>query len=263
MDETAETILELAKTASLAAAEVLLRYLGAARVSHKEGQTQNLVTQADVEAEAAILAVIRATFPAHDVLLEEGQSTGSATSEHLWIVDPLDGTTNYAHGIPQFCSALAYATRGQVQVGVVYDPMRNELFHATRGGGAYLNGTRIHVSQRSALTEAIVATGFYYDRGAMMQRTLAAIQGLFEQNILGIRRFGGAAIDQCWVACGRFDGFFEYQLSPWDYAAGALIVEEAGGRTSDRSGNPLQIDSGHVLVSNHHLFDGIFQVVRW
>lgn len=263
MDTSPQSVLKIANDAAIAAAKVLLRHYGQAQVSYKDGASQNLVTQADVEAESTILKHIREGFPTHEFLLEEGQSTGRAESEHLWIVDPLDGTTNYAHGIPQFSTSIAYAAGGVLRVGVVYDPMRKEMFHAVRGQGAYLNGKRIQVSDHSEITEAVVATGFYYDRGDMMQRTLAAIQRLFEQNVLGIRRFGGAAIDQCWVAAGRFDAFFEYQLSPWDYAAGALIVQEAGGRAADRTGAPLRIDSGHLIVSNHKLFDRICDTVSW
>ena len=263
MDEYLAEIRSTAEAAARAAADVLLKYFGEAQISHKEGATQNLVTQADVEAEATIREAIERRFPDHSLLLEEGQSTGSSVSPHLWIVDPLDGTTNYAQGIPQFCTSIAYAEQGEVQVGIVFDPMRRELFAATRGEGATLNGETIRVSDRKAMTEAVVATGFYYDRGQMMQRTLAAIEGLFGQNVRGIRRFGGAAIDQCWVACGRFEAFFEYQLAPWDYAAGSLIVEEAGGHATDREGNALELESGHLIVSNAHLFEQLLPIVGW
>lgn len=263
MADSLKNLQSTAEEAAFAAADVLMHYYGDAKISHKGGATQNLVTQADVESEAAILAVIQKQFPDHDLLLEEGKSTGDANSEHLWIVDPLDGTTNYAQGIPQFCTSIAYASAGQVQVGVVYDPVRKELFAARRGHGATLNGEPIQVSARQVMTEAVVATGFYYDRGSMMKRTLAAIEDLFGKNVRGIRRFGGAAIDQCWVACGRFEAFFEYQLSPWDYAAGAFIVQEAGGRVTDRDGQPLHIESGHVIVTNDFLFEQILPVVRW
>ena len=254
--------LETAQTAARRAASVLLRHYGNAQIQLKS-VTQNLVTQADIEAEEVILQTIATSFANHDILREEGASTGSHDSEHLWIIDPLDGTTNYAHGIPQFCTAIAYASRGEAKVGVVFDPLRDEMFSAIRGRGAYLNNQPIRVSQRANLNEAVVATGFYYDRGQLMERTLASIGRLFEHNVRGIRRFGGAAIDQCWVACGRFDGFFEYQLAPWDYAAASLIAEEAGGSCTDRAGCPLRIDSGSLIVSNACLADVLRETVLW
>lgn len=257
--------LETAITAARAGAKVLTHYLGKAEVNFKEGSTQNLVTQADVEAEAAIVDVIRRQFPSHAILGEEGGGDVDVDfhAEHLWIIDPLDGTTNYVHRIPQFCTAVAYASRGVVQAGVVLDPCRQELFHAVRGAGAFLNDQPISVSQNGAFTEAVIATGFYYDRGEMMRQTLASIEKLFENNVRGVRRLGAAALDLCWVACGRWEGFFEYQLSPWDYAASSIIVEEAGGRCADRLGNPLKIESGNVIATNASLFDDIRSVVAW
>lgn len=210
-----DTLLETAKDAARAGADVLTHYLGKAEVNFKEGSTQNLVTQADVEAEAAVVDVIRRQYPTHAILGEEGGGEVDYEAEHLWIVDPLDGTTNYVHRIPQFCTAVAYASRGEIQRGVVLDPCRQELFHAVRGAGAFLNGEPISVSQNSAFTEAVIATGFYYDRGDMMRQTLSSIEKLFENNVRGVRRLGAAALDLCWVACGRWEGFFEYRLSPW------------------------------------------------
>lgn len=255
-------LLEVAQASAHAAANILLDHLGTASIDFKAEQTHNLVTAADVAAEAAILAQIKQAFPNHQVLGEEGLSQADEKAEHLWVVDPLDGTTNYAHQIPQFCTAISYVRSGVVEVGVVLDPSRNEMFHAVRGEGAWLNDQPIHVSDRS-LTESVIATGFYYDRGELMQRTLAAIGALFQKNIRGIRRLGSAALDQAWVACGRMDGFFEYQLSPWDYAAASLIVEEAGGRCSDRAGNRLSIGSGSLIAANSVLFDDLLSTVRW
>ena len=258
-----DQFLETAISAARAGSEVLLHYMGKAEVSFKEGSTQNLVTQADVEAEAAIVDLIRRQFPTHAILGEEGGGDVDLNAEHLWIIDPLDGTTNYVHRIPQFCTAVAYASGGVIQVGAVLDPCRQELFHAVRGAGAFLNDEPISVSKNSAFAEAVVATGFYYDRGDMMRQTLSSIEKLFENNVRGIRRLGAAALDVCWVACGRWEGFFEYQLSPWDYAASSVIVEEAGGRCFDRSGDPLRIDSGHVIATNANLCDEIRAAVAW
>jgi len=254
--------LAIATAAARAAGERLVELLGRATVEEK-GSTQNLVTQADLEAEEIITVMIEKAFPGHKFLREEGESTGGADADHLWVIDPLDATNNYAHGIPHFAVSVAYAEKGIPQVGVILDPMRDELFTAARGKGAFLNGQPIRVSENGSLPECIIGTGFYYDRGALMERTLKAVHDLFKRNIRGIRRFGSAAVDLCWVACGRFDGFFEYRLAPWDYAAGGLIVEEAGGRCFDRAGGPLRLDSGNVIVASAAIANELAEVVRW
>lgn len=257
-----DDILETAKEAARLAGDCLMKMRGKAAISHK-GMTQNLVTEADLAAEKLITDLIHSRFPDHKLLLEEGQSTGGAEAEHLWIVDPLDATNNFAHNIPHFSVSIAYARAGEVQVGVITDPTRDELFHAVKGRGAFLSDQPVHVTAADRLEECIVGTGFYYDRGAMMKRTLDSIHTLFSRNVRGIRRMGSAAIDIAWVACGRFDGFFEYRLEPWDYSAGMLLVSEAGGRCTDRSGAPLRIDSKSVIVSNGKVHDLIEDAVRW
>ncbi len=254
--------LRIATEAARAAGKRLVELLGKAAIEQK-GSTQNLVTQADLEAEEIITSLIARAFPDHKFLREEGESTGAADDDHLWVIDPLDATNNYAHGIPHFAVSIAYAEKGVAMAGAILDPMRDELFTATRGGGAFLNGAPIHVSDHAELSDCIIGTGFYYDRGALMERTLRGIHDLFKRNIRGIRRFGSAAVDLCWVACGRFDGFFEYRLSPWDYAAGGLIIEEAGGKCYDRGGFPLKLDSGSVIVANAKVAGELAEVVRW
>lgn len=254
--------LNIACAAARAASDRLLSLWGHAKVSQKEG-SQNLVTQADIESEEIITEIIGREFPDHKFLREEGESTGRGDDACLWVIDPLDATNNYAHGIPHFCVSIAYAEKGVVRAGVVLDPLRNECFTAIRGKGSLLNGEQINVSQASALSECIVGTGFYYDRGRMMKRTLEAIGHLFSLNIRGMRRMGSAAIDLCWVACGRFDAFFEYRLAPWDYSAGSLIIHEAGGKCADRAGNPLQLASESVLASNSRIFDDFVEAVQW
>lgn len=258
MDE----ILKIATEAAEKAGQHLMSLFGKAEVRQK-GSTQNLVTQADLESEKLICDLIEGAFPNHKLLLEEGQSTGVADDEHLWIIDPLDATNNFAHNIPHFSVSIAYASNGDVKVGVIIDPTRNELFHAVKGGGAFLNGQPIQVTESTRLEESIVGTGFYYDRGTMMKKTLDSIHTLFSRNIRGMRRMGSAAIDLSWVACGRFDAFFEYKLEPWDYSAGKLLIEEAGGKCSDRVGNPLQIDSQNVIVSNGKIHDLVVDAVKW
>ena len=254
--------LSVATEAAASAAEILSKYLGKATIQHKSA-TQDLVTQADVEAEETILRTIKAAFPDHAFLGEEGGQSGDANTDGLWVIDPLDGTTNFAHGIPQFCTSIAYFENGAPKVGVIHDPCRGEVFTAISGQGARLNDAAIRCSATPSLDQSVIGTGFYYDRGEMMTKTLAAVQRLFETNIRGIRRFGGAALDQCWVACGRFDGFFEYQLSPWDYAAGWLIIEEAGGRVTDRNGQQFHLRSKNLIAANAHLIDSLVEHVRW
>ncbi|MCF7763921.1 MAG: inositol monophosphatase [Verrucomicrobia bacterium] len=254
--------LQIASDAARAAGDRLLSLRGRAAISQKES-SHNLVTQADFEAEEIITQWISQRCEAHTFLCEEGGATGTLQDPHLWVIDPLDATNNYAHGIPHFCISIAYAENGVVRVGVVYDPVRQELFSAVRGGGAFLNGQPIRPTCSNSLEQCIVGTGFFYDRGEMMQHTLDSIGRLFSRNIRGIRRMGSAAIDLCWVACGRFDAFFEYRLAPWDYAAGALIIAEAGGRCADRDGGPLDLSSESVIAANGPVFGAFLDVIRW
>jgi myo-inositol-1(or 4)-monophosphatase len=207
--------------------------------------------------------MIRKKYPSHSVLAEERHEDTDVLSKSLWIIDPLDGTNNYAHTTPHFCVSIAYAEKGRILAGVVLDPMRKELFTAARGGGAFLNGTRISVSKTAVISRAIITTGFYYDRGRLMEKTLAAIHSLFKADIRGIRRLGSAALDLCWVACGRFDGYFEYRLSPWDFAAGMLIIREAGGKCSDREGKELGLTSKSAAVSNGRIRREFIRIVKW
>jgi myo-inositol-1(or 4)-monophosphatase len=250
---------------AIAAAEqtgaLLLQYFGRAAIQEKS--TQNLVTEADFAAERLISQRILDRFPGHAILREESAMVGGMQDEDLWIVDPLDGTNNYAHQIPHFCVSIAYAHRGDLKVGVVYDPVRPELFVAQRGCGASLNGKPIHVADTTELYRSIIATGFYYDRGESIDRTLDALKKLFQQNIRGMRRMGAAALDLAWVACGRMQGFFEYRLAPWDLAAGALLVEEAGGRCLDRTGQPLDLMSGSVIAACPGVMPALCEAVRW
>lgn len=260
-DPYLDTVLHVARRAAVAGGDILLRSFGDVAIRQK--QSHNLVTQADLDSEACISEMIGQAFPEHGILREESASTGTLADPHIWIVDPLDGTNNYAHGIPHYSVSIGYARHGQVLVGVVYDPTRGEMYAAIRGTGAWLNDRPIRVSTRPTIRDSIVTTGFYYDRGNMMERTLEAVKRLFTNQVRGIRRTGGAALDLCWVAGGRFDGFFEYQLAPWDYAAGQLIVAEAGGRCADRDGVPLQLDSGSIIAANGHVFDELTSLVRW
>jgi len=218
------------------------------RVDYKQGATTNLVTEVDRRSEAAIVEILTAAFPKHRILAEEGGEQTQRDSPCRWIVDPLDGTTNFAHGYPAFCVSIGLEVEGRIVLGVVYDPLRHELFEAEAGKGAFLNAERIHVSKVASLNKALLVTGFAYDRESR-QRNLAN----FSRFILethGIRRSGSAALDLSYVAAGRVDGFWELKLSPWDVAAGSLIVTEAGGRVTDFAGSSFKTDGAQTLATN-------------
>jgi myo-inositol-1(or 4)-monophosphatase len=207
----------------------------------------DLVTIADRQSEALIRERIQREFPAHDVMGEEGTRIETG-SEYKWYVDPLDGTTNFAHGYPVFCVSLAVEYRGQRVAGVVYDPTRDEMFSAARGSGAQLNGEAIHVSSTARLAESLVGTGFPSHKRHKNPNIYFYHQLTLRSH--GVRRAGSAALDLCNVAAGRYEGFWEFNLNPWDTAAGVLLVEEAGGRVTDFAGGPFQIDSRETLASN-------------
>lgn len=252
--------LEVARAAARAGGEIVERYFREG-VEIRSKETYNLVSDADVESEHAIVEVIRETFPDHEILGEENY-TASGDAEHLWIVDPLDGTNNFAHEIPHFAISVAYYIRGEPQVGVVLNPVRDDWYHAVRGEGAFRNGKPIKASSATSLEQVLVGVGFYYDRGAMMESTLAAIHELFGRNIHGIRRFGTASLDLCQVAAGWYGGFFEYELSPWDFAAGRLVVEEAGGRVTTCHGDEVPVEKSTILASNGHLHQTLLEIVN-
>lgn len=267
-NQTSEDFLHLVETTARQAAKtagaIALKYLNESSPQEK-GASNNMVTRADIEAQQAIADCIRGTFPEHSFLGEEGDKDAAVEAalkaEHLWVVDPIDGTNNYAQGIPFFCVSIAYLSHGVPLFGLIYDPSREELFCARRGGGAYLNDKAISVSQASGIDGAIVATGFAYERGEYVRRTLRTIQSLFDHKLRGIRRFGACAIDLCWTAAGRLDGFFELKLEPWDYAAGMLIVAEAGGRVSDAEGNALAIGAPAVVASAPGMHDALLKII--
>ena len=228
----------------------------------KKGEI-DLVTEVDFECERMCRNVIAERFPDHDVLAEELSSDPPAPrrSRHRWIFDPLDGTTNYAHGLPIFCASLGLEIDGRIAVGAVFDPTRQELFTAERGEGAYLNGRALAVSDTTTLLDSLLVTGFPYDvqaRGA----DLVAMFGCFLGRARAVRRLGSAALDLCYVAAGRFEAFWEQHLKPWDVAAGALIVEEAGGRVTGMDGAPFDLAAAHLVASNGRVHDQVLAVIR-
>lgn len=223
----------------------------------------DLVTESDLASERLIIDRIKSHYPRHAILAEESGASEPVDrekdSDWRWIIDPLDGTTNYAHGHPCFCVSMGLEHKGRPEIGVVYDPMRDEMFTAERGQGATLNGRRIQVSPTPTLASALLCTGFPYD---VRQRTeFARHFANFIMSAQGVRRDGAAALDLAYVAAGRFDGFWEEGLKPWDVAAGALIIEEAGGRVSSYSGGPLDIFSPPIMASNGLIHEEMMRVL--
>jgi myo-inositol-1(or 4)-monophosphatase len=222
----------------------------------------DLVTESDLASERLIIERINTYHPRHAILAEESGASSPADqlkSEWRWIIDPLDGTTNYAHGYPCFCISIGLEHNGRMELGVVYDPMRDELFTAERGQGASLNGRRIQVSPVRSLSAALLCTGFPYD--VRERSEFARHFANFIMNAQGVRRDGAAALDLAYVACGRFDGFWEEGLKPWDVAAGALMIEEAGGRVSNYAGESLNIHNPPILASNNLLHEQMMRVL--
>jgi len=208
----------------------------------------NLVTEADHLSEALIVERIRGSFPDHGILAEESPETANG-SGFRWIIDPLDGTTNYAHGYPVFCVSLALEAEGTIRLGAVYNPMLDELFTAEKGAGALLNGRRLKVSRTAELSRSLLATGFPYDLREDRNNNIHYFDAMV-LNTQAVRRAGSAALDLAYLAAGRFDGFWELKLMPWDMAAGWLLVEEAGGLVTDLHSAPFDLHSPHILASN-------------
>jgi myo-inositol-1(or 4)-monophosphatase len=243
------------------AGQVLAERFGRTSLQVSNKGDIDLVTESDLAAERLIIERIRSYHPRHAILSEEaGASTHhEAASEYKWIVDPLDGTTNYAHGYPCFCVSIALEQAGEVVLGVVYDPMRDEMFATERGEGATLNGRRIRVSQVDDLNRALLCTGFPYDvRG---RDEFVRHFGGFIMHAQSVRRDGAAALDLAYVACGRFEGFWEEGLRPWDVAAGKMLVEEAGGMVSRYDGSPFDIYTPPILASNGLVHEQMMRVL--
>jgi len=222
--------------------------------------TIDLVTEVDLAVERMFRALVAERFPDHQVLAEEMGGAAIAPAGPCWVFDPIDGTTNFAHGLPIFCSSLALEIDGVAEVAAVYDPTRKELFTAERGGGAFLNGTRLHVSSSAQLVDALLVTGFPYDIHTRVDE-IVGLFAAFTGQVRAIRRLGSAAIDLCYVASGRLDGFWETDLKAWDIAGGALIVAEAGGRVTNMAGEPFTSRGGHVLATNGHLHQAMQDVI--
>ncbi len=218
----------------------------------------DFVSEVDRAAEQTIIQTLLEAYPSHAILAEESGSHGE--SEYLWIIDPLDGTTNFLHGLPQFCVSIGLQHKGILTQAVVYDPVKNELFTATRGQGAYLNDRRLRVSKRLHLADSLIGTGFPYTRFEHMDAYIGIFKDLM-QKTSGLRRPGSAALDLAWLAAGRYDGFFEIGLKPWDMAAGCLLVIEAGGMVSDLYGTDGFMKSGFICAGNPTIHPLLLQVM--
>ena len=215
---------------------------------------KDFVSEVDREAERQIVETLLAAYPDHAILAEEGTAKGAnADAENVWIIDPLDGTTNFLHGFPQYCVSIALAHRGQITQGVIYDPCRNDLFTATRGRGAFLNDRRIRVSRRTHLRDCLIGTGFPFRDGSYLDTYLKMMKTMIESTA-GLRRPGAAALDLAYVAAGFYDGFWEVGLNPWDVAAGSLLIQEAGGLIGDLSGEGDFLHGGQVIAASPKIF---------
>lgn len=247
--------------AAIQAGRVQQQYFRQAPTVTKKGRI-DLVTAADLAVEREFRALITARFPSHAVLGEETPvAADEVPSTHRWIIDPVDGTTNFAHGLAFFCVSIALEVEGRVELGVVYDPIAAELFTAERGGGARLNGVPIRTTTCDTLVDALLCTGFPYTVREERRRQVQVFAAFLEE-AQAVRRLGSAALDLCYVACGRFDGYWEEKLHSWDIAAGGLIVEEAGGRVTGINGEPFSPFAGHLVASAVPLHDVMLGVIR-
>ena len=221
----------------------------------------DFVSEADRRADRILREELTRARPAFGLLIEESGTGGAADAEDRWIVDPLDGTTNFLHGVPHFAISIAHESRGELVAGLIYDPVRDESFWAARGKGAYLNNRRLRVSARREMSEALLATGIPFASRPGKDEMLAALRPVMERTA-GVRRFGAASLDLAYVAAGRYDAFWEIGLSPWDVAAGIVIVREAGGLVSELTGGDDPLDGGTILAANDKLFEPIGAMLR-
>jgi myo-inositol-1(or 4)-monophosphatase len=257
-------MLTIAVKAAREAAEIIqygARNLDRLKVENKG--PGDYVTEIDRNAEAAIVDTLLAAFPNHGIIGEEGSGTtrGNPNSEHVWIIDPLDGTTNFLHGVPQYCVSIGLRSNGILTQGVIYDPSRNDLFTATRGGGAFMNNRRIRVSKQLKLRDCLIGTGFPFRDGAAFDEYIVQIRNLMPK-CAGLRRPGAAALDLAYVAAGYFDGFWEMKLNQWDMAAGALLIQEAGGLVTGIDGEDTYMDSGSIVAGTPKIFPELLKTLQ-
>ncbi|MFC1666296.1 inositol monophosphatase family protein [Candidatus Omnitrophota bacterium] len=254
--------IDIAIKAAKEAGKIHRKYFGKKRGAVTKSSSYDLVTNTDIEAERKIVSLIKRHFPEHNFLAEE-QKYSKKDSEFTWVIDPLDGTNNFFCGIPVFCVSIALIKRQEIIAGVVYDAVRREIFQAEKGKGAFLNKKPIKVNSVGGFKRALLITGFYYDRGDVMVDALDKIKKFLFRHILGIRRFGAAALDLCYIASGRAAGFWEFELSPWDFAAGKLIIEEAGGKVTDKNGKKVNpFNKAYIVASNGAIHKKMLDILK-
>jgi myo-inositol-1(or 4)-monophosphatase len=262
MSQALNPMLNIAVKAARAAGAIINRAsldLDILKVNTKS--PNDFVTEVDQAAEAAIIEILLTAYPGHGILAEEsGREHGSKDSEYVWIIDPLDGTTNFIHGFPVYAVSIALAHRGVVQQAVVYDPARNDLFYASKGRGAFLNDRRLRVSRRTRMQDSLIGTGFPFRKGDNFRRYVKMFEEVM-QHCAGLRRPGAAALDLCYVAAGYYDGFFETGLNPWDVAAGSLMITEAGGLIGNFTGEPDYLFQREVVAGNPKIYGQLVQML--
>jgi myo-inositol-1(or 4)-monophosphatase len=255
-------MLNMAVRAAHRAGDLILRYLD--RVGDLDVQTKghnDFVSEVDRAAEATVIEVLRRAYPDHAFLGEEGGELSGGNDDYQWLIDPLDGTTNFLHGHPQFAVSIALRVKGRIEQGVIYDPTRQETFTASRGSGAFLNDRRLRVGRRTSLKGALVGTGFPVRQPAHLDLYLETFRAMSLETA-GVRRAGAAALDLAYMAAGRLDGFWEFVLQPWDIAAGALLIEEAGGIVTDMDGGTAHMEKGHVVAGNPKVIREMLKQLR-
>lgn len=255
-------MLNIAIRAARAAGDLIVRYLDRVDTLNITPKGRNdFVSEVDRKAEEEIVSILRKAYPSHGFLGEEGGRHGGPRGEFIWIIDPLDGTTNFLHGFPQFAVSVALMHKGKLECGVVYDPLRQELFAAKRGGGATLNSRRLRVTRQNGFKGALLGTGFPFKDQSHNDAYFAMFRALMKDTA-GIRRAGAAALDLAYVACGRLDGFWEIGLMPWDMAAGVLLIQEAGGIVTDFENGDKYMETGNLLTANPRLHALMYQTIR-
>lgn len=253
-------MLNIAVRAARKAGGIINRAALAGGLNVRSKRAKDYVTQVDQAAEEAIIGIVKNAYPEHGFLAEESGAADSH-AEYIWIIDPIDGTTNFIHGFPQYCTSIGIQHRGVLAHAVVYDPVANELFTASRGRGAFLNDRRIRVTPLAKLGEALMGTGFPFKEVSRLDLYMRQL-GTMMKTCSGVRRAGAAALDLAYVACGRLDGFWELGLSPWDMAAGALLIQEAGGLVGDLKGDQTYLESGDIVAATPKIFPALLEALR-
>lgn len=257
-----EKFLEVAKEAAYEAGEIQLSYIGKTKEIERKSNINDLVTDADKKCEEKVISIIKTYLPDHDILAEETGCHNENNSDYLWIIDPIDGTTNFAHNFPHFAVSIGLVEKGEIVLGVVYDACKNELFWATKGGGAYLNSEQIQVSNTPELQQSLLATGFPPKRSVeFMERSFDTFKK-FMFRAQAIRRPGAASLDICYAACGRLDGFWEMKLSPWDVTAGVCIAREAGATVTNFESEDFDIYIKSIIVSNGLIHSSMRDIIE-